>query len=551
MANDGDKKSTQSEGNKATNDLFNSNSAEDQEQEDELEEQTGSESTPEYAQEEIAMSAIQPADSGPSVVSESSHEGTSGIEEREEQTETAKDEVVTLDESDESDEDSERSHTASDAFGEEGFSYTASERTTGKSEEQSSQAEQPDRFEPRVDQQLPVEEEVAGKPGKKGKGGKEKDGDQDLTSEDIEAENRAPVAASDIEAEVGEGDGTISGQLTATDADGSEELSYSVSGDTPVGFELNENGSYSFDPSDEAYSYLSAGDSRVVTVLVTVTDEEGASDTSQIQITVQGTNDAPVAAADVTDFVSEGDGAISGKLGATDVDAGAELSYSVYGTTPAGFELNADGSYRFDPNDDAYSSLNTGDSTVVTVPITVTDDQGATATSQIQITINGTTNTPFATTDVKAEVGEGDSEISGQLGATDVDAGAELSYSVDGTTPAGFELGADGSYRFDPSDDDYSSLGAGDSTVVTVPITVTDEHGETATSQIQITVSGTNDAPIADSDVIASVGEGDSEISGQLSATDIDTGAELSYSIDGDTPAGFELNADGSYSFDP
>ncbi len=172
MANDGDKKSNQSEGNKATNDLFNSNSAEDQEQGDELEEQTGSESTPEYAQEEVAMSAIQPVDSGPSVVSESSHEGTSGIEEREEQTETAKDEVVTLDESDESDEDSERSHTASDAFGEEGFSYTASERTTGKSEEQSSQAEQPDRFEPRVDQQLPVEEEVAGKPGKKGKGEK-------------------------------------------------------------------------------------------------------------------------------------------------------------------------------------------------------------------------------------------------------------------------------------------------------------------------------------------------------------------------------------------
>ncbi len=46
-------------------------------------------------------------------------------------------------------------------------------------------------------------------------------------------------------------------------------------------------------------------------------------------------------------------------------------------------------------------------------------------------------------------------------------------------------------------------VGAGDSTVVTVPITVTDEEGATDSSQIQVTVSGTNDAPIADSDVIA------------------------------------------------
>ena len=37
------------------------------------------------------------------------------------------------------------------------------------------------------------------------------------------------------------------------------------------------------------------GDSEVITIPVTVTDDQGATDMSQIQITVSGTNDAPVA----------------------------------------------------------------------------------------------------------------------------------------------------------------------------------------------------------------------------------------------------------------
>ena len=53
---------------------------------------------------------------------------------------------------------------------------------------------------------------------------------------------------------------------------------------------------------------------------------------------------------------------------------------------------------------------------------------------------------------------------------------------------------------------------------LTIPVTVTDEHGATDTQQIQITVNGTNDTPVAGVDVTANVSEGDSAISGQLSA---------------------------------
>ncbi|WP_194468922.1 VCBS domain-containing protein, partial [Amphritea balenae] len=371
--------------------------------------------------------------------------------------------------------------------------------------------------------------------------------------------NDAPVAGADVTASVDEGDSAISGQLTASDVDDAASLSFSVTGgaDLPAGFTLESDGSYSFNPADAAYESMDAGDTQVLTIPVTVTDEQGATDTQQIQVTVTGTNDAPVAGADVTASVDEGDAAISGQLSASDVDDSASLSFSVTGGAdlPAGFTLESDGSYSFNPSDDAYQSMDAGDTQVLTIPVTVTDDQGATDTQQIQVTVTGTNDAPVAGADVTASVDEGDSAISGQLSASDVDDAASLSFSVTGGAdlPAGFTLESDGSYSFNPADDAYQSMDASDTQVLTIPVTVTDEQGATDTQQIQVTVTGTNDAPVAGADVTASVDEGDAAISGQLTASDVDDAASLSFSVTGgaDLPAGFTLESDGSYSFNP
>ncbi|MBN3564951.1 VCBS domain-containing protein, partial [Aliamphritea spongicola] len=375
----------------------------------------------------------------------------------------------------------------------------------------------------------------------------------------VNGTNDAPVAGADVTASVDEGDSAISGQLSATDADDSASLTFSVTNgaSVPAGFTLNSDGSYSFNPQDAAYDSLDAGDVQTLTIPVTVTDENGATDTQQIQITVNGTNDAPVAGADVTASVNEGDSAISGQLSATDADDSASLTFGVTNgaSVPAGFTLNDDGSYSFNPQDAAYDSLDAGDVQTLTIPVTVIDENGATDTQQIQITVNGTNDAPVAGADVTASVNESDSAISGQLSATDADDSASLIFSVTNgaSVPAGFTLNADGSYSFNPQDAAYDSLDAGDIQTLTIPVTVTDENGATDTQQIQITVNGTNDAPVAGADVTATVNEGDSAISGQLTATDADDSASLTFSVTtgASVPAGFTLNADGSYSFDP
>ena len=79
--------------------------------------------------------------------------------------------------------------------------------------------------------------------------------------------------------------------------------------------------------------------------------------------------------------------------------------------------------------------------------------------------------------------------------------------------------------------------------------TVTDEHGATSTTSLTITLTGTNDAPVAVADTNS--GNEDTIITGTVATndSDVDDGAVLTYALNAPV-AGLTLNADGSYSFD-
>ncbi len=369
--------------------------------------------------------------------------------------------------------------------------------------------------------------------------------------------NDAPDAGVDVSEAATEGGSSIVGLLTSTDIDDNSTAIYSLdeSFDAPAGFELNANGIYSFNPGHSAYDHLNIGETLPLTIPVTVTDDNGATDTLQIQITVTGTNDAPVANISVAS-VFEGDATITGQLVSTDLDddTAALFTISEGNDAPAGFILDADGSYRFDSGVDAYDHLNIGDEEVLTVPVTVTDQHGDSSSTQIQITVMGTNDAPVAGVEVSRDVLEGAAGITGQLTSDDLDDGASALYSISAGSdaPAGFVLKQDGSYSFDPSDAAYEYLPAGGTQIISVPITVTDEHGASDTTQVQITVTGTNDAPVAHLESV-DVYEGAALLKGQLSSHDLDDDATAVYSISegGETPQGFELNEDGSYTFDP
>ncbi len=165
----------------------------------------------------------------------------------------------------------------------------------------------------------------------------------------------APIVGDDVTLDVYEGASVVTGEMMAADADRDAFLSYKVVNgiNIPDGFILNADGLYSFDPSHASYDHLNVGDSQVIMIPVSVIDDSGSTYTSHIQITVSGTNDAPVAGVSVSTSVDEGTAVISGQLTSTDLDDGATATYSVSAgsTAPDGFVINSDGSYSFDPAD--------------------------------------------------------------------------------------------------------------------------------------------------------------------------------------------------------
>ncbi|MDI5854197.1 VCBS domain-containing protein, partial [Shewanella xiamenensis] len=69
------------------------------------------------------------------------------------------------------------------------------------------------------------------------------------------------------------------------------------------------------------------------------------------------------------------------------------------------------------------------------------------------------------------------------------------------------------------------------------------------THTVTITLTGSNDAPVLTAQR-QSISEDGNKLSGQMVATDVDTGDTLTFSL-ANAVDGFTLNADGSYSFDP
>ncbi|MES9902069.1 MAG: cadherin domain-containing protein, partial [Sedimenticola sp.] len=411
MANDGEKNGTPSGRDKGSKELFDQDIAEDQEQGDKSEEFTEAGATPEYAQEDITMSAIQRADIDPETVSESHNEGA-GIDLREESERADKEGATTLDELDESEQDSERSNSPSDTYSEVDISYTAAQQASAEEQDEATQSEQPNAHEARVNRHQASDEEDSGGHGSKGKKGKDqerKEADDTTSEENLAAgfevtdddTNIAPediqLSASSISENVEAG--TLVANLGATDRSSDETLSFELLDDPSglfevVGDTLVVKEGARIDFEDASFHDL----------VIQVTDSAGNSYSESFTIDINDVNEAPLFGDDLVASVDESSGILSGRLEATDTDSNTELSYSIDGDTPAGFELNADGSYSFDPSDNAYSALGVGDSTVVTIPILVTDERGETASSQIQVTVSGTNDAPVAAADVIASV---------------------------------------------------------------------------------------------------------------------------------------------------
>jgi len=310
----------------------------------------------------------------------------------------------------------------------------------------------------------------------------------------------------------------------------------------------------------DAYQSLAEGETATLSFGYTLSDDNGGSTNSTVNVTVTGTNDAPVAEhGTIQGFedagfvgnifagetpisvVSDAEGhtyQIYSVNGSTDI-VGQTLTRSI-GTNDFYITVDANGDVVIDTNG-AFNTLSAGLNGQLGFSYQLIDEQGGISESQsVTIFIQGENDIAIVGTDSGA-TGEDDGAITftfAELLANDYDVDSNDSISItafDGTSLlAGVTLSTDWSAQTVTViyGDAYQSLGNGETDQLSFSYTLTeDQYGADGitdqTGTVNVTITGTNDAPeIQVVNVIGVITDDavplTNDASGSLSFTDVD-----------------------------
>ena len=217
------------------------------------------------------------------------------------------------------------------------------------------------------------------------------------------------------------------------------------------------------------------------------------------------------------------------------IDAnGAQVTSIV---TPYGVMAMApDGTYTYtiDNADPDTNGLALGETRTETFTVYVSDGRGGLATQEITVTLTGTNDRPeLSIANAAQDIHEDTASVGGTFAVQDPDSdsgqnqtfhieGGSNTPAADGTSPSDGSHSATGStdatfttdygkltldpatgqwtYALNNASDKVQQLNAGETKVETFEVTVTDEHGATSTQTISVTITGTNDIPVIDTD---------------------------------------------------
>jgi flagellar hook capping protein FlgD/putative Ig domain-containing protein len=330
---------------------------------------------------------------------------------------------------------------------------------------------------------------------------------------------------------------TLTFTATATDADVSQTLTFTLDAGAPAGATIGAlTGAFSWTPTE-----AQGPGSYPITVRVTDNGTPALNDFELINVTVNEANVAPVLGAIGNKTVDEL-ATLNFTATATDADLPANtLTFSLDAGAPAGAVINPSvGVFSWTPNE----AQGPG-----TYPVTIrVTDNGTPALNDfeaITITVNEVNTAP-----VLAGIGDKATTVGVAVTftatATDADLPANsLTFSLDVGAPAGATInGGTGAFSWTPS--------ANGTFPVTIRVT---DNGTAALSDfeaISIVVSAApNQAPVLGAIGNKTVNE-EVNLSFTATATDPDAGQTLTFSLDAGAPAGATINgATGAFSWTP
>jgi VCBS repeat-containing protein len=284
---------------------------------------------------------------------------------------------------------------------------------------------------------------------------------------------------------------------------------------------------WTFTANDGEIDYLAAGETLTQTYAITVDDGNGGTVVQTVTVTLTGSNDGPVANADMV--TTNEDTPVTFDVRANDTDDGSSLNVShidgsvitVGGSVNLAdggrVTLNGNGTLTYTPAVNANGAKS--------FDYTISDGQGGSATSTVDVTVNPVNDRPVAVNDV-ASATEASGILNGTPGQaatgnvlandTDIDdsvlvvsaerRGTEGGSGTSGTVGSPLSgaygtllLNADGSYSYAVNETNAAvqALNTGGTLTDTFTYTVQDAAGLTDTAELTITINGANDAPVA------------------------------------------------------
>lgn len=293
-------------------------------------------------------------------------------------------------------------------------------------------------------------------------------------------------------------------------------------------------------------------DPRTYTIRVHADDTAGGTFTQAVLLTLTDGNDAP------TDFSLDNSsfdenlaiGSEVASLSVTDQDSGDFHSFALV----AGAGDDDNGLFQFTDEileTAALFDFET-DPPTYTIRIETSDGAGGFFTKTVTLTLNDVNDPPIAAPDFGGTIDEDSilmvTAVSGVL-ANDSDQDGDPFSVVDHSTLSAdgglVMVQSDGAFSYDPRGvAGTQSLGAGDSLTDSFTYIVEDDGGMSSTGTVTLTVTGVNDAPVANHDsvftqeaqpVIIAVLDNDTDIEGDtLSINDFTQGGEGAVTDNGD-----------------
>ncbi len=340
------------------------------------------------------------------------------------------------------------------------------------------------------------------------------------------------------------------------------------------------------------FDFLRAGQDLIVPYQIIAVDDGGLQSLPYVVIVrVVGSNDAPQATDLTTQIAVDGSVAAGGGLlsQVVDPDAGDTLSLVSINGLPYGggsvalptdvgaLFVNPDGSFLFQPYPNGVA-MAVGESVLVNVSYQVADSSGATVTSTLHLTVNGTNQGPIALSDQFGPVTAGqDTQFSASaLLANDFDpdnnesallqlvsvafgSSVVIVPAVGSTTLAGtygiLTIDASGNLSYQATTLASDSLVRGAQASDLFTYTIEDPHGEVSSAFLQLDVVGADHAPASTADAyqlaygqVLTV----NALSGVLANDGDYDGDALSAVLDtGPLHGSLSLGLDGSFTYTP